>query len=328
MNVTQIQSPAFAPKPAVKRMTFANVKKGKVKTPLRALVYGAEKVGKSTFAAGAPKAIWLGKDSGTEHLDIERLPQPETWRDVLDGLAEVEANGFASGYRTLVVDPIGWLEPLAALDVTGDPSVSLAMWGGGFGKGFGAALDRWRMFIKGTERVWQTGMNVIFIAHAHVKKFDDPEGAGYERYELALENKAVAGLLKQWVDAILFARREAYGKVDPNTKRAKAYGSSARMLHTEWSPAYDAGNRFSLPTELPLSWPVFAEALERGQARNDELLAQIEAGLRELCDPEVEKKVRGWIEQRTFDIAEIANAVASKLGEHRTQDVGESKKEG
>lgn len=327
MNVTQIQKPPTSAA-APKRMALGNVRKGRIKAPFRVLVYGAEKVGKSTFAAGAPRTIWLGKDSGTEHLDIERLPQPETWRDVLEGLAEVEANGIAAGYKTLVVDPVNWLEPLAALDVTGDPAVSLASWGGGYGKGFGAALDRWRMFIKGAERVWQTGMNVVFIAHAQVKKFEDPEGQGYERYELALENQKVAGLLKQWVDAILFARREAFGKVDPNTKRAKAYGSAARMLHTEWSPAYDAGNRFSLPPEMPLSWPLFAEALERGQRRHDELLEQIEAGLRELGDAEVEKKVRGWIEARTFDVAEIANAVAAKLGERRGQDVGESKKEG
>lgn len=327
MNVTQINKPPVAPV-GPKRMTLGNVRRGRIKAPFRLLCFGAEKVGKSTFSAGAPKPIWLGKDSGTEHLDIERMPQPETWRDVLEGLAEVEANGYASGYRTLVVDPIGWLEPLAALDVTGDPSVSLATWGGGYGKGFAAALDRWRVFVKATERVWESGMNIIFIAHAQVKKFEDPEGAGYERYELALENKAVAGLLKQWVDAILFVRREAFGKVDPNTKRAKAYGSAARMLHTEWSPAYDAGNRFNLPPEMPLSWPVFAEALERGQVRNDELVAQIEAGLRELGDAEVEKKVRAWLEQRTYDVAEVANAVAAKLGERRAQVGGGETKEG
>lgn len=327
MNVTQLQQPQSA-SPAKRRMSLERVRKGRIETPIRALVYGAEKVGKSTFAAGAARPLFLGKDSGTEHLDIERLPQPETWRDVLEGLSEVEVEAHKAGYRTLVVDPIGWLEPLANLDVTGDPAVSLATWGGGYGKGFAAALDRWRVFVGSLERVWKSGMNVILVAHAQVKTFNDPEGAPYERYELALENKAVAGLLKQWVDAILFARREAFGKMDPNTKRAKAYGSAARMLHTEWNPAYDAGNRFNLPPELPLSWEAFADALERGQRRREDLIAQIEAGLRELADPEIEKKVRGYLADSKFDVADIANSVAAKLGERRAQGVDGEKKEG
>jgi hypothetical protein len=49
---------------------------------VRALIYGAEKVGKSTWSAGAPKPIFLGAESGTERLDVDRL-QPSSWEEAL-----------------------------------------------------------------------------------------------------------------------------------------------------------------------------------------------------------------------------------------------------
>lgn len=314
------QSPAggtVAPKSKPKRQ----LRRGRVRAPVRCLLYGLEKVGKSTFAMGAPQPLWLGREHGTEHLEIDRLPQPNTLGEALAMIGEVERGEWdeavGAKVQTLVVDPIGWFEPLMHLAVTGDLSIPLAMWNGGFGKGFSAALDQWRLFLSALERAWKAGLNIIIIGHADVKSFDDPEGANYKRYELALENKAAAGLLKQWVDHILFAKREAFGKIDKDTKKAKAYGSAARMLYTEWSPAYDAGNRASLPSELPLSWAAFAEALEQGEVRSTEFRAQIEAGLKELGDGEIEKKVRAWLAEPNVDLAAVANAVAAKVGEQR-----------
>ncbi len=324
MNVDSVSKPNGVPAPK-RRMSLDAVREGRIKAPFRLLCYGPEKVGKTTFACGAPNVIHLGADSGTEHLNIKRLPAPETFKDVLEGLDEVATRGKSKGFETLVVDPIGWIEPMMVLDITGgDVTMNLAKWGGGHGAGYIALSDRYRMFLSGTERVWKAGMNVILIAHATVKKFDDPEGPGYERYELAVDKRG-AGPLKQWVDAILFAKREAFGKTD-DQKKTKAYGSAAHMLHTKWSPAYDAGNRYTLPETMPLSWDVFASALARGEVEATALREQIEAGVRELADPEVEKKVRAYLADPRIDVAEIANSVAAKLGEKRAKQ--EQSKEG
>lgn len=323
MNVASVNTNGPAPAPK-RKMSLDAVREGRIKAPFRVLLYGPEKVGKSTFAAGAPSPIWLGADSGTEHLNIKRLPSPETFRDVLEGFDEVATRGKSKGFETLVVDPVGWIEPMMVLDITGDATMNLAKWGGGHGAGYIALNDRYRMLLSGAERVWKAGLNVILIAHATVKMFNDPEGPGYERYELAVDKRG-AGPLKQWVDAILFAKREAFGKTD-DQKKTKAYGSAAHMLHTKWSPAYDAGNRYTLPETMPLSWAAFATALSKGEVEAAALREQIEAGVRELADVEVEKKVRGWLADPRQDIAEIANAVAAKLGERRAQQ--EQAKEG
>jgi hypothetical protein len=277
---------------------------------LRVLIYGAEKIGKSSFAADAPAPIFLGKDLGTEHLDVVRFPQPETWSDVLEAVAEIERGGHP--YKTIVVDPVGWLEPLIHLDVTGDLSAPLSLFGGGYGKGEVAALDRWRALLAALERVWLKGYNVILVAHAKVATFNDPEGPAYERYELEMSNKRAAGALKQWSDCILFARRESFGRVEKGALKAKAAGGGMRVIHTEWTPAYDAGNRFSLPATLPLAWSAFAEAVAAGPARRAALLRQVDADLAQLGDAEVEAKVRAYL--AAGGSAEVAaNSVREKL---------------
>lgn len=318
MNTSTIvkpNGPSIA-KASSSKMSLDNTEDGIIDSPMRILIAGAEKVGKSTFAAGSPNPIFLGTDRGTVHLNVKRLPAPDNFREVLEGLHEVETRGLAKGFQTLVIDPINWYESMLVADVLGDSGKSLGNWGSGYGAGAQAVMDRWRAFRQAIERVWLAGMNVIITAHVHVKKFEDPEGPGYERYELAMKPEP-AGLFKQWVDCILFARQDAFGKVDPTTKKVKAYGSSARMLHTEKSPAYDAGNRWCLPAEIPLSWSAFMDAHNSGLTRRADLLTQIEAGLAELKDPEVERKVRGFLTDPQANVAEIANAVAAKVGERR-----------
>src|SRR5579859_1249276 len=143
MNVSKLAQSTPPVKPS--RMTLGGIRRGILEVPHRVLIYGPEKVGKSTFAAGAPAPIFLGKDSGTEHLDVDRLPQPETWAEVLEGLAIVERE--AHDYKTLVLDPVNWLEPLINADVTGDSGKSIEAWDGGYGRGYDAAIDRWRVLV-------------------------------------------------------------------------------------------------------------------------------------------------------------------------------------
>lgn len=319
MNTSTIVKPngPTIAKASASKMSLDNTEDGIIESPMRILIAGAEKIGKSTFAAGAPSPIFMGTDRGTVHLNIKRLPSPDNFKEVLEGLHDVESRGMAKGFRTLVIDPLNWFEAMLVADVLGDSGKSLNAWGSGYGAGAQAVMDRWRTFRQAIERVWMAGMNVIITAHVHVKKFEDPEGPGYERYELAM-GKEPAGLFKQWVDCILFAKQDAFGKIDPTTKKVKAQGSNARRIYTEKSPAYDAGNRWCLPPDLPLSWNEFNDAYSNGVARTRVLLAEIEAGLVELNDPEIEKKVRGWLFEPQANVVEIANAVAAKVGERRS----------
>jgi hypothetical protein len=324
MNITAMQGKPqptgltpTTPKPKARRMSLAAATSGIVVEPFRILLYGEEKLGKSTFAAGAPGAIWLGADKGTGHLNVRRMPEPETWADVLDALAELEENGAAHGVKTIVIDPLGWFEAILVRGIIPNGG-SLAKWGGGHGAGYQEMTTRWRQFMAAVERCWLRGMNILFIAHSAVKMFHDPLGPEFERYEVAADKRLV-GPVKQWVQHILFVKQEVFVRSDEKTKRTKAFGDGARYIYTQNSPAFDAGNRASLPARLPLSWHEFEAALANGSRQHDALKAQIEAGLVELGDEMLALKVREGLAQG-FDIAEIANAVSAKLEEKRQAD--------
>jgi AAA domain len=304
---------------APKRKALATVRRGVLETPIRVLIYGAEKVGKSTFAAGAPAPIFIGAESGTERLDVARL-QPQTWSEAVDWVAELAVEKHE--YKTLVIDPVNWLEPLCWQAVCAtDGSGTIEEYGGGYGKGYQAALDFWRSLLFSVEKCWHGGMNVVFVAHSHVKTFQNPEGPAYDRYEVAMHPKA-AGVLKQWVDAVLFARLETIAKVEKGTKKAKGFSTGMRMVYTSPSAAYDAGARWKLPEELPLGWDDFVGAVEGERARAGELLEQIEKLTRELGDSKVTAFSASFAEKNKGNadkLAELANRINIKLDEKRKE---------
>jgi len=293
-----------------KRMTLANVKRGKQKIPLRVILYGAEGVGKSTFAAGAPKPIFLGAEDGTADLDIDRLPSPTTWGEAIDALRMLGSEKH--DYETVVIDPVNWLEPLVVADVVGSSGKSLQDWGGGYGRGAAAAMERWRVFVSELERIWRGGRNIVLLAHAQVKRFNDPSGAEFDRYEIAMLPN-VAGLLKQWVDFVLFAKFEAYAN-----EKKKGISTGARLMHTAWNAAYDAKSRGDIPAVLPLSWSAFTGAIDNA---GKNVLEEIETALATLGDKVTEKVVREHLAKVKGDTGreiEVLNALKQKIGEKQS----------
>ena len=285
---------------------LANVKRGKQKVPRRVVMYAAEGVGKSTFAAGAPNPLFIGAEDGTNDLDIARMPSPKTWGEMLGALREIADT--PNEYETIVIDPVNWLEPLVTAHVVGTSGKSLQDWGGGYGRGPAACLQEWRVFVSELERIWRSGKNVVLLSHAQVKRFNDPDGSEFDRYEMAML-PAVAGLLKQWVDFVLFARHEAYAK------DKKGFSTGARLMHTAWTAAYDAKSRADIPGTLPLSWSAFQGALDNA---GKNVITEIETALSIIGDAEVEKVVRAELAKFKGNAGreiEILNALHQRMGE-------------
>lgn len=302
--------------PAPKRkFTLNDVTKGRQNVPLRILGYGAEKVGKSTFASGAPGAVFLGPDGGTPHLDIERLPSPETWEEVLELVALVETN---PAWKTLVIDPVNWLEDLISARIVDGPNSPIKAStrekieekNKAFFKVYEAAVSYWRILTSELEqRHLSKGRNVILMAHAKKENFKDPVGASYERYEIALY-KTAAGLLRQWADDVLFFRHEILAK--PENGKTVAIATDERIIHTAFNKAWDAGNRSSLPEELPMSWDAYWEAVEAGRAKAGLLKAEIESLLAEIGDAALTKRVRAAVESAKGNVEKLTK-YASEL---------------
>jgi hypothetical protein len=209
--------PAIVPKPSVdsplkRRIDLSKIVKGKIDAALRVLLYGVEGVGKSSWASQAPDPVYLCAESGTERLDVARLPLPDGVRAWTWGLVRESVRVLGEsehGYKTFVVDTLDTIEPLLWAHICErDGKASIEAYG--FGKGYIAALDEWRSWLADLERLrHERGMNIVFIAHSYVKPFKNPEGEDYDRYELKLNIKA-GGLVKEWVDDVLFAHYETF----------------------------------------------------------------------------------------------------------------------
>ena len=302
--------PVTAPAPVRSRITLASVTKAVQRRPVRLLVHGQPGVGKTTFAADAPSPVFICPEDGIPEStgEVPRFPAPEDgwrWPDVQDAVTAL--TNEAHSYKTLVIDTLDWLEPLLWSWLCEQKSVSsIEDIGGGYGKGYGVALDLWRLLLSGIERMSKAkGMNVIMLAHSEIRPFKDPQSEGYDRYELKI-HKLPAGLFKEWSDAVLFAQHEAIASTDKKTKRIRGVSTGARIMHTVWNAAFDAKNRFGLPEEMPLSYPELQAAIDaKAPASAVDLAAEIKRKAAEVGG-EVETKALAAIDRADGDALKLS----------------------
>jgi DNA-directed RNA polymerase specialized sigma24 family protein len=119
--------------------------------------------------------------------------------------------------------------------------------------------------------------------------------------------------MREWVDAVLFARHEVV-TFERNGK-TRGRSSGARVMHTTWTAAYDAKNRFDLPETLPLAWEEL-EAAVRAAAPADpsKLRAELNELIPRLNDPQkAEKALREWAGNNPARLAQLLDKIRGKL---------------
>lgn len=225
------------------------ITKGKQKSAIRLVGYGAEGIGKSTFASKFPEPLFIDVEGGTKQLDVARFPTPATWADLLEEIdAVIEEPDVC---QTLVIDTIDRAESLliaAMLKESGKSSIEDY----GYGKGWTLLQERFlKDFLNRLDRVIAKGVNVVLLAHAMMRKLESPEDPPYDRWELKVSKK-VAPIVKEWADILLFMNYEVM--VIEENNRTKAKGQAKRKMHANHRPTYDAKNRYGLPDDMDLSF--------------------------------------------------------------------------
>jgi ribosomal protein L14E/L6E/L27E len=294
----------------MKLSLLSKVSTGVVKRPHYILMHGLPGLGKSTFASKAPKPIFLCAEKGTNHLDVSRL-ELNTFPDFLQAIKELETSSH--DFKTVVIDTVDHIEPLIFKEVCRDQGKS-SIEQIGYAKGYIFALEYWKQFVEGLERLRDRGMNVVILAHTEIKTFQDPQLAeGYDRYQVKLHQKA-ANFIIDRVECVLFANYETYLKTDDGSK-TKAFGDGARVLYTEHRPAFVAKNRFGLKFKLPLEWDDFAAGCEAPKTEGViEFKKAIEELLPQVKDPELKKRV----EKHLSEIGDDAKKLSAALNKLKT----------
>jgi len=241
-------------------INLASIQRGKRQSPIRMIVYGADGVGKSTLAAGAPSPIFLDIEDGLGALDVDSW-RIETFDELMDAIGVLFDGGH--GYKTVVIDTLDWCERLiwnkviAEYNKTADKPAEVIT-DLAYGRGYALAVDYWVQLKDGLEALRNAhGMMVVPLAHYKIAKITPPDMLEqYDKYTLDLNDKA-ASLFKEWCDICLFmnfkiqttsVKKDGMSK----TKITKAVGENIIMGYFRDRPAAYAKTRYELPDEVEL----------------------------------------------------------------------------
>ncbi len=271
--------PQEAKRPASK---LGQVKRGKLALPPRVLVYGPEGVGKSSLAADAG-ALFGDIEGGSGELDVARYPfnpgeadefKPRSYDQLNDMVDDLIANP-GHGFTAVALDTADALEALIHQHLMKKHKCdSIEKVGGGFGKGYRAAVEELRRFLAKLDLVRAQGVAIILIAHSVTSTFKNPEGPDYDRFQLKVydgKQASFAGQLKEWCEIVAFVRFEGGAKKDEDEKRARGWSTGRRIVQLAREAAWDAKWRLTVPMEMEFEldaahpWAPFADAIERAR---------------------------------------------------------------
>ena len=245
------------------------VRKGRQPRPPKVVVYGGPKVGKSTFAASIPDAIFVQTEEGLDALDVHSFPLAQKYNDVVNALRALAKEDHS--YRAVVLDSLDWLEPIIWETVCSDHGVpGIEAVGGGYGKGYTEALQYWSKLLEALDYLRdERGMTVVLIGHDEVRKMEPVDSEAYDYSALKLHRKAAARV-QEWADVIGYARVKTIVKSSDagfGKKHKRAISASGeRELVVGQNPAYVSGNRYGMSDTLPLDWAAFIADLRESFA--------------------------------------------------------------
>lgn len=249
-------------------MNLQSITTGKQRKPPRIMLIGVEKIGKSTFGADAPEPIFIQVkgETGLDEIEAAKFPPATSYEEVMEAIGSLCQDEHP--YKTLILDSMSTLNPLMIDFACRQENVkSVSKLGGGYGAQEEVLVNHARELMDALDYLREEkGMACILITHIkpNPKTFNDPETDPYDTYKVEMRD-SIASAFFRWADAILFATFKKYTKETEgkaNKKIVRAVGVGERVMYTEKRPAFHAGNRYSLPFELPFSYASFAKAMQ------------------------------------------------------------------
>lgn len=234
-----------------------NITRGPRLRALGVVLYGPEGIGKTTLASQFPKPVFIDLENGSDTMDVARTDTPKSFNDVLNLMTLIQTE---AEFQTVVIDTADKLEQLVTAHVLEAHHLN-SIEDAGYGKGYTYIAEEMTRFLRKCGDLIDAGKNVVIVAHAAMRKFEQPDEMGaYDRWELKLSKKS-APLVKEWADMVLFLNYKTTVITDDKTKSKKAMGGK-RVMYTTHHPAWDAKNRFGLDDMLPMEFEAIAHCFQ------------------------------------------------------------------
>lgn len=227
--------------PNTKTEPFANF------TDYSVLIYGASKIGKSTFCSKVPDAIFLATEPGLGSLATYQEPIKD-WPYFLETASELAKGNHQ--YKTVVIDTIDNLalycsDFVCKANKISHPSEL------GYGRGFTLVNQELQRVLT---KLAVLPYGLFLISHSTEKEITTRTGK-YMKTCPTLTG-GVAKLVLALVDITLY-----FDSVVDEKK-----GTENRIMHTKPSRFYDAGDRTGrLPEEIEMNYDKLIKAFKLGQ---------------------------------------------------------------
>ena len=213
---------------------------------LSMLLYGAPKIGKSTFCSRAEDALFVATEPGLNHLETYNV-RVNSWREFLEVMALIAKGNHP--FKTIVIDTVDKLCDFCEQELcTQNNVVSLSDFA--FGKGY--ALYKTEM-SRVFQKIFALNMGVILTSHTQLTDVDTPQGR-ITRWTPTFP-KRIQDVIIPMVDIIGFAQNV----VSLNEKGERV---EERVLQTKTSSLWEAGDRTGrLPKTIPFKYAIFEREL-------------------------------------------------------------------
>ena len=201
-------------------------------------IYGAAKVGKTTFCANFPKPLILAFEKGYNALPGVYAQDITRWSEFKEVIRELKKPEVQEMYRTIIVDTIDVAGALCDKYICNQLGID-AMGDGGWG------TNSWAKYKKELEDCFRTitqlGYALVCISHDQDKTFKRKDGSEYNQI-VPTAQKSINNIIKDMADFYL------YFKSDEITKERK-------IVFRSVDGTIDCGCRFpNVPAEIPMDY--------------------------------------------------------------------------
>lgn len=253
---------------------------------IRAVLSGVEKVGKTTLACSAPRALLVPLEQGFSGVTVSKTPMLTSYEEVIALLDEITAAAQQGlfQYQTLVFDSATALErqihdavlrrdPLYGKGNVKNPlTMESAL--GGYGKAYQYANELFQGFLQRCDNLATYGrINIILTCHVFAARVTDPAFGEYDTWDLLLhspKNQKAYGkreMLTQWADLVGFLHEPLFVSEakDGHALNRGISANQGRVMGVSRTPGYVAGNRFGMTAEIQIpkeqGWNYLAQSI-------------------------------------------------------------------
>ena len=210
---------------------------------LSMLLYGAPKIGKSTFCSRIDDALFIATEPGLNYLETYNV-RVNSWIEFLEVMAALKREKH--NFKVIIIDTIDRLCDFCDSYICEQAKAQTIGDVGGYGKGY--ALFKTEM-NRVFQKIYAMDLGVVITSHTVLAEIPTPSGKQIQ-YQPSVQ-KRIQEIIIPLVDIIGFAH-----SVMSLNKEGDCV--ETRMLETSETASWVAGDRTGrLPATMPFSFHVF-----------------------------------------------------------------------